>query len=246
MSKKMAMREFHRSLLIAPSKAGKTTLLKAFVRQRNNGSEFIFVADIHRIYSCEWRFYSAAEMRKHFAGKFRPGVYCCSFGDVEDEPAEWEEFFDIVDSVSGLSEKEKNQNTTLIFDEVVEFTNSADTTVPGVKKIIRYSRFAEIDVYYATMRPLGLHPLISINTDRLILFRQNRRKDLRAIIEISSISDRDAERVSALERFEWSPLAPVPVRGKNYLVFPEDSISDFQSKEAPGISPPNSGEAGIS
>lgn len=219
------MRKFNRTLLVGPTGSGKSTLVRSIICQRNSGEEYVFITDFHRLYTCQQRFQTSDSMFEFFdKGTPPPGVYCADFGTVErgKNADAWEDFFDIVDGVSGLSDRKQNYPTTLVIDELVEFSTSLKTA-PCLHEFVKYSRFAKIDLYFNTMRPLGLHQLIPTNCNRVIIFAQNRKRDLKDVMENFPLSDGDFEQMQKLVPFVWSPSRPAPVRGKHYLIFPDDS-----------------------
>lgn len=157
-------------------------------------------------------------MLDFFEGDEVPGVYGADFGPVAQNEEAWTDFFEIVDMVSGLSTKRKNRRVTLVVDEVIEFSTSAK--IAGcLERFVWYSRMAEVDLYFCTMAPQGLHRLIKINCNRLIVFAQHRRKDLKAIMDDSFLSDRDYMAIRGLSPFHWTDQMRVPIRNRHYLVF---------------------------
>ena len=165
---------------------GKSYLIKQMIKKRLKSKHRFVVVDPNAEYSASFdRAYSRGDFIKQAKQKWGLSSFIIYYTPEKDG----DEIFDIVYELG---------DTTLIIDEAHLWGRGADFD-SGLRQIIRMGRHRRINVIMITHRPADLDPLIRMQSDIIISFRQTEMIDIKGFKDFVD----DPERLMKLPRGKY-------------------------------------------
>jgi hypothetical protein len=181
-----------RSILLAPSGAGKTILIQNMIMD-------IYKGCFNRVYifspSIEVDFQSWAPVKDYIKNDLK-------LNETEEEQFYFSEYdpealSGIINTQRKIIEYQKQNNITKLYQILIIIDDFADDPQMSRQSKLLHSLFtrgrhSQISTIVATQKFTALHPIIRVNASELYVFKLRNRQDLETFLdEVSAIADKN-------------------------------------------------------